>query len=66
MVPVQNVIKNSKLSKTEIDCIVLVGGSPRILKIQKLVGDFFNSKELRKFLTLMKLLPMVQQFKQPF
>jgi heat shock protein 5 len=48
MVPVQNVIKDSGLSKSEIDDIVLVGGSTRIPKIQQLVRDFFDGKEPSK------------------
>jgi len=45
MKPVQTVLKDSGLKKKEIDEIVLVGGSTRIPKIQKLVKDFFNGKE---------------------
>merc|ERR1719436_1333170 len=43
--PVQTVLKDSGLKKSEIDEIVLVGESTRIPKIQKLVKDFFNGKE---------------------
>ena len=43
--PVEKVLKDSKLDKSQIDEIVLVGGSTRIPKIQKLVSDFFNGKE---------------------
>jgi len=43
--PVQTVMKDSGMKKNEIDEIVLVGGSTRIPKIQKLVKDFFNGKE---------------------
>merc|ERR1739838_1228152 len=45
MKPVQIVMKDSGLKKKDIDEIVLVGGSTRIPKIQKLVKDFFNGKE---------------------
>merc|ERR1712113_1365606 len=38
-------MKDSGLKKSEIDEIVLVGGSTRIPKVQKLVKDFFNGKE---------------------
>merc|ERR1719507_1360966 len=38
-------MKDSGLKKSEIDEVVLVGGSTRIPKIQKLVKDFFNGKE---------------------
>jgi len=43
--PVKTVLKDSGLQKSEIDEVVLVGGSTRIPKIQKLVKDFFNGKE---------------------
>jgi L1 cell adhesion molecule like protein len=48
MAPVEQVLKDSKLSKSEIDEIVLVGGSTRIPKIQELLSNFFNGKELNK------------------
>ena len=48
MAPVEQVLKDSKLSKNEIDEIVLVGGSTRIPKIQELLSAFFNGKELNK------------------
>jgi heat shock protein 5 len=48
MSPVQNAIKDSGLSKSGIDDVVLVGGSSRIPKIQQLIRDFFNGKELSK------------------
>jgi len=48
MDPVKNVIKDSGLSKSEIDDIVLVGGSTRIPKVQQLVRDFFDGKEPSK------------------
>lgn len=43
--PVQKVLEDSGLKKTEIHEIVLVGGSTRIPKIQQLIKDFFNGKE---------------------
>ena len=43
--PVEKVLRDAKLDKSQIDEIVLVGGSTRIPKIQKLVTDFFNGKE---------------------
>lgn len=43
--PVERVLKDAKLDKSQIHEIVLVGGSTRIPKIQKLVSDFFNGKE---------------------
>ena len=46
MKPVEKALQDSNLSKSEIDEVVLVGGSTRIPKIRKLLQDFFNSKEL--------------------
>tara|TARA_B100000029_G_scaffold516595_1_gene631558 strand:- start:595 stop:2493 length:1899 start_codon:yes stop_codon:yes gene_type:complete len=46
MIPVEQVLKDAKKSKSEIDEIVLVGGSTRIPKIQGLLSEFFNGKEL--------------------
>ena len=43
--PVEKVLRDAKLDKSQIEEIVLVGGSTRIPKIQKLVSDFFNGKE---------------------
>ena len=44
--PVENVLRDSKVSKSEVDDIVLVGGSSRIPKVQQLLKEFFNNKEL--------------------
>lgn len=46
--PVEKVLKDSKIDKSQIHEIVLVGGSTRIPKVQKLVSDFFNGKEPNK------------------
>ncbi|CAI5757222.1 unnamed protein product [Candida verbasci] len=46
--PVEKVLKDSKIDKSHVQEIVLVGGSTRIPKVQKLVSDFFNGKELNK------------------
>jgi len=43
--PVQQVLDDASMKKSEIDEIVLVGGSTRIPKIQQLMKDFFNGKE---------------------
>ncbi len=43
--PVQDVLSDSKMSKSEIHEIVLVGGSTRIPKIQSLIKEYFNGKE---------------------
>ena len=46
--PVEKVIQDSKIDKRSVDEIVLVGGSTRIPKVQSLLQDFFNGKELCK------------------
>merc|ERR1711981_665533 len=46
--PVEKTMRDAKLDKSSIHDIVLVGGSTRIPKIQKLLSDFFNGKELNK------------------
>merc|ERR1711976_1089413 len=43
--PVKQVMEDSGLKKTQVDEIVLVGGSTRIPKVQQLIKDFFNGKE---------------------
>jgi heat shock protein 1/8 len=48
MEPVEKVLRDAKMSKSNIDEIVLVGGSTRIPKVQQLLSDFFNGKELCK------------------
>jgi len=44
--PVEKVLRDSGVSKSEIHEIVLVGGSTRIPKVQNLLSDFFGGKEL--------------------
>lgn len=46
--PVEKSLRDGKIDKGNIHEIVLVGGSTRIPKIQKLLQDFFNGKELNK------------------
>jgi len=46
--PVESVLKDSGLSKNQINEVVLVGGSTRIPKVQQLLKEFFNNKELNK------------------
>jgi heat shock 70kDa protein 1/2/6/8 len=48
MEPVEKAIRDAKMDKGTIHDIVLVGGSTRIPKVQKLLQDFFNGKELNK------------------
>jgi len=43
--PVKRVLKDSGLSKSDIDEIVLVGGSTRIPKVREIVESFFNGKK---------------------
>ena len=46
--PVETVLKDAKMSKSNVDEIVLVGGSTRIPKIQEMLSDYFGGKELNK------------------
>jgi heat shock protein 1/8 len=46
--PCEQVLSDAKISKGQIDEVVLVGGSTRIPRIQKLLSDLFNGKELNK------------------
>ena len=48
MAPVEQVLSDSKIAKSNINEVVLVGGSTRIPKIQQLLSEFFNGKELCK------------------
>ena len=46
MGPVEQVLKDAKLGKGDIHDVVLVGGSSRIPRVQALLKEFFNGKEL--------------------
>ncbi|KDQ18070.1 hypothetical protein BOTBODRAFT_29386 [Botryobasidium botryosum FD-172 SS1] len=46
--PVEKVLRDSKIDKSNVHEIVLVGGSTRIPRVIKLVSDFFNGKEPNK------------------
>ena len=46
--PVEKVLRDAKMDKSRVHDVVLVGGSTRIPKVQKLLSDFFNGKELCK------------------
>ena len=46
--PVEKALRDAKFDKGQINELVLVGGSTRFPKIQKLLQDFFNGKELNK------------------
>merc|ERR1712054_244093 len=48
LIPVEKVLNDSKTSKSDVDEVVLVGGSTRIPKVQQLLSEFFNGKELNK------------------
>jgi heat shock protein 1/8 len=48
LAPVEQALADAKLSKSAINEIVLVGGSTRIPKIQKLLQDFFDGRPLNK------------------
>ena len=48
MDPVEQVLKDAKMSKSQVHEIVLVGGSTRIPKVQQLLREFFNGKELNQ------------------
>merc|ERR1711988_588065 len=48
MQPVEKVLRDAKISKKDVDEVVLVGGSTRIPKIQSLLQQFFNGKEPNK------------------
>ncbi|GLE06085.1 hypothetical protein PINS_up015296 [Pythium insidiosum] len=45
MEPVEKVLVDAKISKSQVHEVVLVGGSTRIPKVQQLLSDFFNGKE---------------------
>ena len=46
--PVEKVLNDAKMDKSSVDEIVLVGGSTRIPKVQELLKQFFNGKELNQ------------------
>jgi len=46
--PVDRVLADAKIDKSKVNEIVLVGGSTRIPRIQKLITDYFNGKEPNK------------------
>ncbi|KAI9698484.1 MAG: Heat shock protein ssb1 [Candelina mexicana] len=48
IIPVEKVLSDASLDKGKVDEIVLVGGSTRIPRIQKLLSDFFDGKKLEK------------------
>jgi endoplasmic reticulum chaperone BiP len=48
MKPVEQVLKDANVKKSEVDDIVLVGGSTRIPKVQQLLEDYFGGKKANK------------------
>lgn len=46
--PVEKVLRDAKMDKSSVNEVVLVGGSTRIPKVQSLISNFFNGKELNK------------------
>jgi len=46
--PLTKVLEDANLKKSDVDEVVLVGGSTRIPKVQELLKDFFNGKELNR------------------
>jgi len=46
--PVEQVLKDAKVKKSEVDDIVLVGGSTRIPKVQALLEEYFGGKKASK------------------
>ena len=46
--PVETALRDAKMDKTKIQEVVLVGGSTRVPKIQKLLSDFFSGKDLNR------------------
>ena len=48
--PINRLLSDAKMSKNDIDEIVLVGGTTRIPRIQELLSQYFNGKKLNKSL----------------
>jgi len=48
MIPVTQVLKDAGMSKNDVQEIILVGGSTRIPKIQQMLSEYFNGRELNK------------------
>ena len=46
LLPLEQVLRDAKVGKTEIHEVVMVGGSSRIPKVRALVSEFFNGKKL--------------------
>eukprot|EP00522_Entomoneis_paludosa_P000622 CAMPEP_0172474628 /NCGR_PEP_ID=MMETSP1065-20121228/69454_1 /TAXON_ID=265537 /ORGANISM="Amphiprora paludosa, Strain CCMP125" /LENGTH=646 /DNA_ID=CAMNT_0013232815 /DNA_START=184 /DNA_END=2124 /DNA_ORIENTATION=+ len=48
LAPCEQVLRDAQMSKNQVDEVVLVGGSTRIPKIQAMISELFNGKELCK------------------
>ena len=59
LVPCQNAIRDAKLQTSDIDEVILVGGSSRIPAVQTLVKNYLV-RSLQRVLTLMRWLLLVQ------
>ncbi|KAJ6837783.1 putative heat shock cognate 70 kDa protein 2 [Iris pallida] len=63
MEPVEKCLRDAKMDKSTIHDVVLVGGSTRISKVQQLLQDFFNGKELCMSINPDEALHMVPLFR---
>lgn len=61
---VEKCLKDADMKKSRIHDVVLVGGSTRIPKVQQLLQEFFDGKELCKSINLTRLLLMVKLSKR--
>jgi molecular chaperone DnaK (HSP70) len=48
--PVEKVLKDAKMDKSQVHDVVLVGGSTRIPKVQQMLQDLFNGKVGKSFI----------------
>jgi len=48
MAPVTQVLKDSGVSKADVDQIILVGGSTRIPRVQSMLSEYFNDRSLNR------------------
>ena len=48
LVPVERALRDARMDKSQIHELILIGGSTRIPRVQKLLQDFFNGKQLNK------------------
>jgi len=46
ILPVRDVLKEAKLTKDDIDEVILIGGSTRIPKVQQLLQEEFDGKKI--------------------